>query len=331
MNRAAVALAAAMFAAPSPSTSAQSSLPTLSYGTVSVAAFDWPELVAQRLGFFAADGIAVEVIRTGSSAANAQQLVAGSLDVAECSSSQAIEAIAGGAPIVAIQERVAAAPYFVMGRKGLTSIAQLKGKSIIVGGPNDITRVFMDKVLAGAHLGPDDYTYLFAGATDARFAALVSGSVDAAILSPPISTRAADQGYPDLADVAKYFPQFPFDVFAVRTAWAAQHRDLLVAFTKAHIQGVRWLADPVNRARAIQLLSDDASVSVDDATKSYDLFITDLRAFPPTGAMRDADVLAVIDALVTSDQVKPPLPPPSRFYDDSFVNAALAQLRSRSR
>jgi len=324
-----VAFALAALTLPAIASAQNAPLPTVVYGEVSLATFDWPEIVADRLGFFTANGVQVEVIRTGSMAAQAQQLTAGSLDIAETSSTQLIEAVQGGAPLVVVAQHVTAAPYFVLGKKGLTSIAQLRGKTIIVGGPNDITRVFMDKILGAAHLKPDDYTYTFAGATDARFAALLNGGVDAAILAPPIATRAAGQGYPILDEASKYFPSFLFDAFTVRPAWAQQHRALVIAFIKGHLQGVRWLVDPANKTRAIQMLSEVTNVSIDDATTSYELFVRKLHAFSPRGVMGDVDFSTVINALAQVGQLAPPLPPASRFYDNSYVNEANAQLRGR--
>jgi NitT/TauT family transport system substrate-binding protein len=302
---------------------------TVNFGSVGLTAFDWTLIVADQLGFWTANGIKVETVRTGSVAANAQQLAAGAIDVAEVASTALIQAVLNGAPIVAIMEHIATAPYAVLGRKGLTSIADLKGKTVVVGGPSDITRVFMDKVLASARLKPDDYTYVFVGATEARFAALANGGVDAAILSPPFSLRAADQGYPVLDEVAKYFPAFFFDSLAARLSWTQQHPAVALGFTKGYLQGVRWLYDPANKARAIQMLSATVGVTPDAANESYDLIVTRLRAFSITGVLSDAKVTTVLDALTQTGAIKPPLPPASRFYDNIFVNQANAQFRGR--
>lgn len=319
----------AFVAASATRVSAQSPAPvSVTFGAVGVSAFNWSVLTAQP--FWTAGGLKVDVIFTGSVAADIQQLTVGAIDVGEIASTQLIQAIVGGAPIVAIAQHLATAPDLVLGRKGLTSIAQLKGKTIVVGGVNDISRVFMDRILTAARLAPDDYTYVYAGSTSARLAALLSGGVDAAVLSPPASTRAADQGYPVLAEVAKYFPSFFFDTLAARPAWTSAHPDVALAFAKGYLQGVRWLYDPANKTRAIQALSDSIHVSVADAAESYDLLVTK-RAFSTTGIMTDRDVAVVLDAMVKAGQLTPPLPPPSRFYDNTYIEEANAQLGNRPR
>jgi NitT/TauT family transport system substrate-binding protein len=308
---------------------AQAAPRTIAVGLTSKTASDWSLYVADKMGFFAKNGLAPDVIVTGSSAANAQQLTGGSVDIGEVSTTQIIEAILGGAPIVSFLNRTNNAPYLILGKKGLTSISQLRGKTIIVGGPNDVTLVFMNTVLAAYKMTPDDVTYTFAGGTGERFAALFSGTVDAAILLPPFSFRASSAGYPTLDRVQKYFPVFPFDTFSVRTDFAKKNPDVVTAYAKSILQGVAWLYDPANRSKAISILADETNTSADDSAKTYDFFITQAKYYNRTGVMSNSDLAPVIAALLKTDQLKPPAPDPSRFYDNSFVNKANAELKRR--
>ena len=324
--RAGAAVAAASFARPA---FAQTARRPVAVGLTSKTASDWPVYVAEKFGFFAQNGLQVDQIVTGSSAANAQQLTAGSVDIGEISTTQIIEAVLGGAPIVSIINRTVNAPYQIMGKKGLSSISQLRGKTIIVGGPNDITLVFMNTVLAAYKMKPDDVTYTFAGGTSERFAALFSGTVDAAILLPPFSFRAESAGYPVLDRVQKYFPIFPFDTFSARIDYAKKNPDILTAYTKSILQAVAWLYNPANKSKAIDTLAEATNVAIDDANKTYDFFITQVKYYNKTGIMTNNDLAPVISALLKMDQIKPPAPDPARFYDNTFVIKATAALRGR--
>jgi ABC-type nitrate/sulfonate/bicarbonate transport system substrate-binding protein len=308
---------------------AQAAPRSIAVGLTSKTASDWSLYVADKMGFFEKNGLKPDVIVTGSSAANAQQLTAGSVDIGEISTTQVIEAILGGAPIVSFLNRTNNAPYLIIGKKGLSSISQLRGKTIIVGGPNDVTLVFMNTVLAAYKMTPDDVTYTFAGGTGERFAALLSGTVDAAILLPPFSFRATSAGYPVLDRVQKYFPIFPFDTFSVRTDFAKKNPDLVTAYTKSILQGVAWLYNPANRSKAVSILADETNVSADDAAKTYDFFITQAQYYNRTGLMSNKDLAPVIASLLKTDQLKPPAPDPARFYDNSFVLKANAALKRR--
>src|SRR6202041_2916570 len=103
---------------------AQTALRPIEVALTSKTASDWAVYVGQEVGFFAQNGIKPDIIVVGSSAGGAQQLTAGSVDIGEVSTTQVIEAVLGGAPITAIINRTNNAPYAIMGKKGLTSIAQ---------------------------------------------------------------------------------------------------------------------------------------------------------------------------------------------------------------
>lgn len=299
---------------------------TIGVALTSKTAAEWPLYIAVQLGYFAANGLKPDFIYAGAAASGMQQLLAGAVEITESSSTLLIQSIQSGAPVTAILERATSAPYLIVGRKGITSLAQLKGKTLIIGGPTDITRVFTDKALASAGLKPDDYTYTYAGATTERYAALVSGGVDATILFPPFSFRAEGEGYPVLADVVKLFPSFIFDSFAVKTDFGRSNPDVVTGFVKSYVQGARWFYDPANKAKAIALMMQETNSNLDDTTKTYETFVTK-HIFSRTGIVQTADIAAVIDALVKLDQVKAPAPPASKFFDNRYANAANAQLR----
>jgi len=307
---------------------AQPALRPLNYGLTSKNASDWIAFASEKLGFFAANGVKPDFVVVGSAAGNAQQLTAGSTDLAGISSTQLIEAVQGGAPLQAVLNRTHTTPYVIVGKKGVTSIRELAGRTIIVGGPNDITTIMMNGVLAGNRMKPDDVTYTFAGGTPERFAALMSGTVDAAILLPPFSFRATSQGYPLLTEVSKYFPSFPLDLVGTNVGWAKTHGDVLEGYLRGYLQGVRWINDPANRAQALTILSEATNTAPDDAAKTYDVYVRG-KVYNETGTTPADGMDKVIATLASINAIKPPLPRGSRFVDNSFVEHAAAQLRAR--
>jgi len=315
-------LLAACCLALSHAAAAQPALQTVTIAVTSKSASDWPTYIAEKYDFFAQNGIKPDIIVVGSSAGDAQQLAGGSVDVAEVTTTQLVEAIQGGAPIVGVVERAAGVPYYLIGKKGITSVAQLKGKLISIGGPTDITRIFMDTILTKNGLKPEDWTYTFAGATNVRFAALVAGAIDATFLFPPFSARAVSLGYSVIDEVPKYFPNFPFDTWAVRVSWAQEHSRLVTAFARAHLHAVRWLYDPANRQKAVALLSEETNTSLDDASKSYDVFVKQVRYFSTNGVFTTPAFKMVLDAMRKMNLLNASSSPP--FYDNRYVTAANA-------
>ena len=83
-------------------------------------------------------------------------------------------------------------PYAIFAKKTIKQIADLKGKLISIGGINDITLIYIKPFLASAGLKTSDVDFVYAKAAGDRFAALVSGGVDATILNPPTYFKAID-------------------------------------------------------------------------------------------------------------------------------------------
>lgn len=306
---------------------AQASLRTVPIALVSKTSISWPLYIADAAGYFAAAGLKIDVSIVGSAARTAQQLVAGAAEIVECSTSQAIEAVLGGAPMTIAMIKTTSSPYAIMGKKSVGSMAGLKGKMFIIGGPNDITRIYADAALARAGVKPDDLTYTYAGSSSDRFAALMSGTVDAAILVPPFNFMAETNGFVTLDEVYKYFSPFPVDNVAVNPAWAKMHEDVLVGFIKAQLLGARDFYNPALRSKTVQTLIESTNAKPDDAAKTYD-YLQRIKFFSTTGVSAPADMQKVVDTLVKTGDIKSSLAL-SRFTDFHWAEKAGGQVKTQ--
>ena len=118
----------------------------------------WAIYVAVHKSFFAREGIDLELNFAQSGAAVTQQLTAASLDVAlSVGITDPIRAIDKGASLALIRVVGNAAPYVLIGKPGLKSIADLKGKIISVGADNDITTVYFERMMSANGLKKSDY------------------------------------------------------------------------------------------------------------------------------------------------------------------------------
>src|SRR5262249_16429277 len=144
---------------------------TVTVGAVgSTSANAWPLYIGMKQGFFAAESINVDTVFAQSNAAVIQQLAAGSTNVAtNAGLVDPIRAIEKGAPIAIVRIEIEAPPYALLAKRDLKSIKELKGKTIIVGGAKDITRIFVDRMLAPNGIKAGEFHYVFAGPTHARF------------------------------------------------------------------------------------------------------------------------------------------------------------------
>lgn len=289
-------------------------------GYVSDGALQWPEYVADTYGWFKENGVDLEMLSVGSGAAT--QLAAGSINLGYSGFPDFIRAANKGAPIKIVINGCGEPPYAIFSKPSIKTIADLKGKVVSIGGVKDITLTYTNAFLAKAGLKPSDVDFVYAKATPDRYAALMGGGVDAAILYPPFTFRAATAGMTNLGDVQAALPGFPFTVWAVNTDWAAKNRDALLGYVKAYGRAIRWLYNDANKETAINLLVKYSRANPKDASDTYDYFVTKLHAFSRSGVIDEATYEKMSDALVEAADLTRPVPPLSKFFDGSFVNAA---------
>src|ERR1700758_5538357 len=135
----------------------------------------WPLYIGRKLGYFDAAGLNIDLIFAPSNAAVVQQLAAGSYEIAPSAGMvDPVRAIEKGAAEAIVRIVIQAPPYALLAKPAIKTMRDLKGKTIMLGGAKDITRIFAERMLTPNGLKPSDYDMLFAGATSARFAALQS-------------------------------------------------------------------------------------------------------------------------------------------------------------
>ncbi len=241
-------------------------------GTLGGQAPLWPFYIAIRKGFFAAQNLDVDINFAQSGAAVTQQLTAGSIEIAlSVGINDPIHAIDKGAPVAIVRIIGNAAPYVLIGKKGIKTIADLKGKTVSIGSTKDMTTIYFERMAAMSGLKRGDYDVVSAGVAAARYAALKAGVVDAALVLPPLNFQAEKAGYVSIAFAPDYVKDLPFTGMAVFKPWAAQHGDLVKRMLAVTDASIAWLADPAHRDEAVDLLVKAGRADPEDSAASYDL------------------------------------------------------------
>jgi ABC-type nitrate/sulfonate/bicarbonate transport system substrate-binding protein len=264
-------------------------------GTLGGQAPLWPFYIAAQKGFFAGEDLDVEINFAQSGAAVTQQLTGGAFDVVlSVGISDPIHAIDKGAALALIRIIGNAPPYILIGKPGLKTIADLKGKTVSVGQVNDPTTMYWERMAAANGLKRDDYDELTAGVAAARFAALKAGVADAAFVLPPLNFQANTDGYVTLGFAADYVKDLPFTGMAVRRDWAQAHTPLAKRLLAATDKSIAWFADETHRGEAIELLVSAAHARKDDADASYDL-LRRIEYFEPSSKVSRHKLQNLID------------------------------------
>jgi NitT/TauT family transport system substrate-binding protein len=257
----------------------------------------WPVYIGIRKGFFDAVGIKVDPVYAQSSTAIAQQVAAGSINLTVGSGLvDPIRAIEKGAPIAIWRIDMQAPPYALLAKPAIKSIKDLKGKTIMIGGGKDITRIFVERMLIPNGVKPNEVDYVFAGATSARLSALQSGAVDASILTSPHNFYAEAAGFSNLGWTVEYAKDLPFSGGAVNRAWAAANKPTMDKFLDAYNKSVNWFQDTKNRDEAVKIMADVSKLNQDDVEKSYD-FLQKGNFYELTGKISRTTLGKLVEAL----------------------------------
>jgi ABC-type nitrate/sulfonate/bicarbonate transport system substrate-binding protein len=270
---------------------------TILVGSVGSASANlWPVMVGEKKGFFADEGIKIDMVYVQANAGVIQQLTVDAVNVSVGSGLvDPIRAVDKGAPVAIARIEMQRPPYALMAKPAVKSIRELKGKIVSVGGPKDITRIFFERMLAPAGVDPKDVDLIYAGATSARLQALQSGAADAAILTAPYNFHAEAAGFTNLG-LASEVVDMPFSGVSTNRNWARSHKDTLEKFLKVYTRSIAWLSDPNNRAEAVALMMSVSKLSHDDVDKAYD-FLIKSGFLEPTGTISRAKLASVVDAL----------------------------------
>jgi ABC-type nitrate/sulfonate/bicarbonate transport system substrate-binding protein len=274
---------------------------------------DWITFIGQAKGFFKENNVEVQNVAAQSTSQVMQQITAGSGNIGSGGITDPLHAIDKGAKIALLRLQQGLPPYTLWAKTSIKTFADLRGKTIIVGGAKDITRIYLDRMVMPNGLKKGDYDLVYAGTTPSRFAALTSGSVDAAILLAPFSFRAEGQGFSLVGRLSDYVKDMPFTAFAVNGGWARANKQTVTGFLKGYQKANDWFYADGNRAEAVQILVKESRGAQGDIEATYD-YLKSIGAFAKNGAITQATIAPLVKVLGDEGDLTGS-PDPARFID----------------
>ena len=288
-------------------------------GLVSYTALQWPLFAAQSIGSLDQEGLALDMTILGGAPQVAAAQLGGSVDVGNADMYSLIRAVERGANLASFMSEFPVPIYGLLARPNVGSYADLRGETIIVDSPNGVTRWLVGRMIAQGGLGRDDASYVFAGGTPERLAALQAGTVAAAMLAQPFDFSAERQGFRRLGNSNDVVRTFEFIDYSASRDWMSRNENTLARFIRGYRAGQRWLYDPANKEQAIQVLSAQTRLAPEDSRATYELYIERAHSFPEGMRPDPAGVQAVLDSLVELGDLTRPTPPVSKYVDTAYV------------
>ena len=291
--------------------------------------------IAAEKGYFAEQGIAIELIQLDSVSTVVTALASGQVDVAGGAPSAAIyNSARQGIGILVVADkgsmRKGGGYIGLVVRKGLEDViktpADLKGRKVAwsgvgVGTTNEVA---LEHMLKTAGLKESDIALQNLTFGDSM-AALGSGSVDAAYLIEPMVQAAEQRGIGKLllSGDGMYLDQ-QVAVLLYGPEFAKKRADVARRFTIAYLKGVRdynnAFGKDIDRAAIVAILTKNTTVK---APEAYARMV--MPGLNPDGKVNAAGMTADMQWFLSKGYLKQPVDM-ATVVDNSFVEQALKEL-----
>ncbi|MBI4528943.1 MAG: ABC transporter substrate-binding protein [Deltaproteobacteria bacterium] len=281
--------------------------------------------VAKRKGFFAAEGLNVDIPILKSSTTGIQALIGGSTHFDATSIDTMIGAYEKGAQdMEAVGGVINGATYTLVAAKKFRSFKDLKGATIgvssLTSGATSLLRLMLEK--NGLNY-PRDFVLLSVGGTPERFTALQSGRVDAVILAAPLSFKALDLGFSKIGDVFDFVTHYQHSALIVKKSWARDNVDTVHRVLRALARSFQWLHH--NREEAASLISSELSLERRYAEAGWEEY-TRSKAWPLKAEIDMEGVITQIQIWAQREKNLRTLPTPDRYVNEKYLKAVHKEL-----
>jgi NitT/TauT family transport system substrate-binding protein len=240
-----------------------------------------------RLDIWGQEGLKAEFIQFQGDPLSNAALQAGELDFAFGGADATLALAFKGAPLRVIGLIQNKFEYHLMGAKGVRSVQDLKGKAVAISKLGSNSDFATREALKRLGLDPTSVTYIQAGNSVQRVAALQSGAVQGSIMSLDYVAQLTDAGFTDLANMSTMDIAFPFQAITTTTATIERRSDLVQRVIRSIYRGVqRFRNDPEEAQKEIASQASETRKEVIQSTwETYRNTIpTDMTPDPRTFA-----------------------------------------------
>lgn len=279
-----------------------------------------PIYLGSKKGVFGRYGLNVEVIATRNEQMNMQALMSDSVQFLTSSSTGLFYLGKQGLDAVGIASWNNASPYSLGARFKIKDLKELKGKKIASSGAGGRADAFIRFMLAKAGLDyrTDAQIVPLSGGSAVRLAAVVSGNLDATLISSLQGRYAEKIGLTVIPVPLEYM----WGINITRKSYMAKNRETVKNYLRGLADSVRLLmADKASTIAVMQqvLKIDDA----DSLDYSYKIMRADSR---PDLFPTEESIVNVLRTMSYEDQAFLSIPP-YRYFDLSLIQELKAEAR----
>lgn len=222
---------------------------------------------AKEKGYYRDEDLEVEFIWMRAAIANTA-LISGNVEFATLGAAGVTAALSGH-PLRVLFSTFSKPMFSLYGKSEISDVKALRGRKIGVSSIGTGADSLLREILKRNGLdGGRDVAILSIGVTPTRYTALLNGSVDATMLTPPLTFNAEQAGFRELVNFAKEDLVEIQGSIVVRELLLQTDPQLVDKFVRASIKGFLYVRD--NRAGTIPVVVRTQQISTELAVKTYD-------------------------------------------------------------
>jgi NitT/TauT family transport system substrate-binding protein len=244
--------------------------------------YSTPFRIAQDLGAYVDEGLDVRILPGVKTGPSVQMLVAGSVEATQTVGTTTLAAILQGAPLKVVMVFNDKPSYWLYSKKSIRNFSDLKGAKVASSTPGSTNDRLLKVVLEKNGVNwKKDLTVIYIGTSDVRIKALLSGAVDAAVLTLPGNLAAEDAGFKKLLSFEGEAGALTGGV-ATGEPFMSRSRDVLAKFLRATLKGLKYFKS--NREGSARSMAKYMNIPLETALRTYD---TGIPVFVSNGMIPD--------------------------------------------
>lgn len=281
-----------------------------------------PFVIAEEKGFFKSEGLnAFSVVMQNQVVVNG--VVARQVDYGG-TFSNFVGAALSGLPVRIVMAVMDGSDHYLVTSPNVKRVEDLKGKKFGIssfgGTPHSEAIVILRKF----GMNPDkDVIFLQIGGSSSRYAALDSGSIDAAMLVPPFNKLAKKRGFNEILSFNEIM-NIPLGGLTVHTQRIKEKPDEIVKMIKAMLKGVDYIRN--NQSEMLSIMASKWGIKEADVREG--IYRDIVGIYTRNGVASDETMKNVLQLVRETRKSKDDLTV-SDIVDWSFAKKAQAELKIR--
>ncbi|MBX5493132.1 MAG: ABC transporter substrate-binding protein, partial [Chloroflexi bacterium] len=273
-----------------------------------------PIWVAKEAGLFARHGIEAELTYLGGSTRVVEAIMAGELRLGQIGGSSGLNAALGGADIVMVGSVASVFVQSLFARPEISSVADLRGRTIGVTARGATTDFAAQAVLRRAGMDPlRDATIIQTGGIAETLAAVQSGGAQAGVFPPPQTLRARAAGLRELVNLAAEREPFEQGPLGTTRRYLQENPEVVRGFLRAIVEAIALTKK--DEALAKQVLSQYARTDdPQELEETYRIYVHSV--VQPVPYVSAEGLQAVLD-LIENPRAREVRP--EQFMDNSYL------------